>query len=225
MLKKTRIDRALALAFGGGVVFGALAPQALAQRVEITGSSIRQISSETALPVTVLKTDELAKAGVTNAEQALAFITSNQAGITSARSVGESNGGASYADLRGLGPARTLVLLNGKRLVMNPYDSGTSPSAVDLNTIPYGAVDRIEVLNDGASALYGSDAIAGVINFITKTEYQGLTLSGSAQLPTRHLCHRRHRLAQRAEVEFVCGPDLSQAAAAECAGSGFRENL
>jgi iron complex outermembrane receptor protein len=184
MFKKTRIDRALALVFGGSLAFGALAPESLAQRVEITGSSIRQISSETALPVTVLKVDELAKAGVTNAEQALAFVTSNQSAVNSARSVGESNGGASFADLRGLGPARTLVLLNGKRLVMNPYDSGTSPSAVDLNTIPYGAVDRIEVLNDGASALYGSDAIAGVVNFITKTEYQGLTLTGSAQLPT-----------------------------------------
>ncbi|MBN8493386.1 MAG: TonB-dependent receptor [Burkholderiales bacterium] len=179
MIKMRALDKALLLAFGT-VLSGTLPAQA---QVTITGSSIRQISSETALPVTVLKADELAKAGVTNAEQALAFVTSNQSSINSAFSVGGVNGGASFADLRGLGPARTLVLLNGKRLVMNPYDSGNA-SGVDLNTIPYGAIDRIEVLNDGASALYGSDAVAGVVNFITRTEYQGLSVSGSAQLPT-----------------------------------------
>jgi iron complex outermembrane recepter protein len=184
MFKKTKLDRSLMLAFGGSVVFGALAPTALAQRVEITGSSIRQISSETALPVTVLKTDELAKAGVTNAEQAMAFITSNQSVLNSASSLSGANGGASYADLRGLGAGRTLVLVNGKRMVNNPYDGGVG-TAVDLNTIPYGAVERIEVLNDGASAIYGSDAVAGVINFITRREFQGLRLEGSLSQPTQ----------------------------------------
>ncbi len=83
MFKKTPLCKGLMLAFGGSVVLGMLPSVAKAQRVEITGSSIRQISSETALPVTVLKTDDLAKAGVTNAEQALAFITSNQSSINS----------------------------------------------------------------------------------------------------------------------------------------------
>jgi iron complex outermembrane receptor protein len=183
MHKKTELTKALTLVFGGSMLLGLLAPAAKAQRVEITGSSIRQISSETALPVTVLKTEDLAKAGVTNAEQALAFITSNQSAINSAYSVGGSNGGASYADLRGLGPGRTLVLINGKRVVNNPYDGGVG-TAVDLNTIPYSAVERIEILNDGASAIYGSDAVAGVINFITRREYQGLTLEGSLSQPT-----------------------------------------
>jgi iron complex outermembrane recepter protein len=179
MIKMRALDKALLVAFGTAVA-GSM--PAMAQ-VTITGSSIRQISSETALPVTVLKAEDLAKAGVTSAEQALAFVTSNQSATNSAVSVGSVNGGASFADLRGLGAARTLVLLNGKRLVMNPYDSGGA-SAVDLNTIPYGAVERIEVLNDGASAIYGSDAIAGVVNFITRSEYQGLNLTGSASLPT-----------------------------------------
>jgi iron complex outermembrane recepter protein len=183
MHKKTELTKALTLAFGGSMMLGMLAPAAHAQRVEITGSSIRQISSETALPVTVLKTEDLARAGVTNAEQALAFITSNQSTINSAASVGGPNGGASYADLRGLGAGRTLVLVNGKRMVNNPYDGGIG-TAVDLNTIPYGAVERIEVLNDGASSIYGSDAVAGVINFITRRDYQGLTLEGSLSQPT-----------------------------------------
>ena len=186
MHKKTEITQALMLAFGGSMLLGLLAPAAQAQRVEITGSSIRQIAAESALPVTVLKTDELAKAGVTNAEQALAFITSNQSKYNSSASIGNSIGGASYADLRGLGAGRTLVLVNGKRMVNNPYYGGVNvDSAVDLNTIPYGAVERIEVLNDGASSIYGADAVAGVINFITRREFQGLTLEGSLSQPTQ----------------------------------------
>lgn len=182
MHKKTEICRALMLAFGGSVVLGAVTPSASAQSVTITGSSIRQISSESALPVTVLKAEDLAKAGVTNAEQALAFVTSNQSTINTATGVPSPNGGQSNADLRGLGGARTLVLFNGKRMVANPYDTGDA-SAVDLNTIPYGAVDRIEVLNDGASAIYGSDAIAGVVNFITRREFQGLELNAALAQP------------------------------------------
>jgi len=177
MFRKTKIGHALMLALGG-----ALLPAAVAQRVEITGSSIRQISSESSLPVTVLKTEDLAKAGVTNAEQAMAFITSNQSSVNTASSVAGNVGGASFADLRGLGAGRTLVLVNGKRMVANSYDSG-GDTAVDLNTIPYGAVERIEVLNDGASAIYGSDAVAGVVNFITRREYQGLMLNGSLSQP------------------------------------------
>ena len=184
MYKKTEICKALMLAFGGTVALGLLPGMAEAQRVEVTGSSLRQISAESALPVTVLRTDELAKAGVTNAEQAMAFITSNQSTLNSASSISGSNGGASYADLRGLGAARTLVLINGKRMINNPYDGGVG-TAVDLNTIPYGAVERIEILNDGASAIYGSDAVAGVINFITRREFQGLTLEGSLSQPTQ----------------------------------------
>ena len=186
MHKKTEITRSLMLAFGGSVWLGSFVAPAQAQRVEITGSSIRQISSETALPVTVLKTEDLARAGVTNAEQALAFITSNQSSVTAAASIGDSIGGVAYADLRGLGAGRTLVLVNGKRMVNNPYYGGVDvASAVDLNTIPYGAVERIEVLNDGASSIYGADAVAGVVNFITRREFQGLTLEGSLTQPTQ----------------------------------------
>ncbi len=181
MSSRSRICKAAVLAMGGGAMIGGW-PAAQAERVEITGSSIRQISGEAALPITVIKTEDLAKAGVTNAEQALSFITSNQSSINTATSISGINGGASNADLRGLGASRTLVLVNGKRMVANSYDSG-GVTAVDLNTIPYGAVERIEVLNDGASAIYGSDAVAGVVNFITRREYQGLTLNGSLSQP------------------------------------------
>ncbi len=107
------------------------------------------------------------------------LITQGSAGLVSSGSVSQTNGAASYASLRNLGAQRTLVLLNGKRVVSNPY----SAVAVDLNTLPLAALDRIEVLSDGASSIYGTDAIAGVINFITRREYQGITIGGDVQIP------------------------------------------
>lgn len=189
MWKRTRLSLAIGAAFGAGLT--GMAPGAWAQapapatpqsleRVEITGSLLRRIEGETALPVTVLKTEELARAGVTSAEQAVQYISQNQQSTVTANSVGASNGGASFADLRGLGAARTLVLVNGKRIVNNPY--GTV--SVDLNALPFVAIDRIEVLTDGASAIYGTDAVAGVINFITRREYQGFNVSAETVLPT-----------------------------------------
>ena len=185
MFKRTKICSGLMLAFGGSIalsVLPALAQQAPAQleRVEVTGSSIKRLASEQSLPVTILKVEDLSRVGVTNAQQALNFVAQNQASVVTSNSVGASNGGQSNADLRGLGISRTLVLVNGKRMVNNPYQS----AAVDLNTIPFGAIDRIEVLTDGASAIYGSDAIAGVVNFITRKEYTGFGVSGSGSLPT-----------------------------------------
>lgn len=185
MFKKTRLCKGLLLAFGGTMALGALPAHAQdaqatqLDRVEITGSSIKRLASEAALPVQVIKADDLAKAGVTNAEQALSFVSANQSSTTTTTSVGSSTGGAAFADLRGLGASRTLVLVNGKRIVNNPYLT----AAVDLNAIPFGAVDRIEVLTDGASAIYGSDAIAGVVNFITRKEYSGISASASGSWP------------------------------------------
>ena len=121
----------------------------------------------------------LSLAGVTNAQEALSFVSANQSSTPTTTSVGASTGGASFADLRGLGDSRTLVLVNGKRMVNNPYLA----AAVDLNAIPFGAVERIEVLTDGASAIYGSDAIAGVVNFITRKEYSGISASASGNWP------------------------------------------
>ena len=185
MLKRTRLSLAVGAVFGAGFV--GFAPQALAQtapaqtmdKVEITGSLIRRIEGETSQPITVLKASDLEKAGVTNAEQALQFVAQNQGATTSSQSAGVSNGGAAYANLRSLGDGRTLVLLNGKRIVNNPY----SALSVDLNTIPLVAIDRIEVLADGASATYGTDAIAGVVNFITRKEYQGFNIGANYQVP------------------------------------------
>jgi len=176
MFQRTKICSGLLIAFGG---LAALAPSAFAQddqavqRVEITGSSIKRIDAETSVPVTVLKADDLKKQGVTTVEQILQSVAAVQVQTTTSQVVGSGSGGASFADLRGLGANKTLVLLNGRRIANNAFDS----SAPDLNMIPFAAIERVEVLRDGASSLYGTDAISGVINFITRKDYRGGTLT------------------------------------------------
>ena len=139
------------------------------EEVVVTGSMIKRVNAETAEAVTSIKMDDLKDLGVSTVEQALAMVTSNNATITTASNIATFNGGASVASLRGMGATKTLVLLDGQRLANNV----TVGSGVDLNTIPFEAIDHIEVLREGASSLYGSDAIAGVINFITKKNLQG----------------------------------------------------
>ncbi|MCY4745820.1 TonB-dependent receptor [Pelomonas sp. UHG3] len=148
------------------------------ERVEVTGSSIKRIDGEAALPVDVIKRADIDKAGVTTAAELLQKITSNVGGLTDGASVTDQTGGQrgfNGANLRGLGVSSTLVLLNGRRLAN--FASPGDNAGVDLNNIPTGAIQRVEVLKDGASAIYGTDAMGGVINFITRKDYQGADLS------------------------------------------------
>jgi iron complex outermembrane receptor protein len=156
-------------------------PQQL-ERVEITGSAIKRIDAETSVPVTVLKTEDLKKEGVTTVQQILERVSAAQQSVGTSQSIGSGTGGAAFADLRGLGQNKTLVLLNGRRISNNAIDG----SAPDLNMIPFAALDRVEVLRDGASALYGSDAVGGVINFITKRDFTGVIISGGFDIPQQH---------------------------------------
>jgi iron complex outermembrane recepter protein len=139
------------------------------QEVVITGTMIKRVNAETAEAITVLKSDALKDQGVENLEQALSTLTSANPSVNIASAVGSFSGGGTYADLRGLGRGRTLVMLDGQRLSPNAFDG----QGVDLSGIPFSAIDSIQVLREGASALYGSDAIAGVVNFITKKNFQG----------------------------------------------------
>ena len=161
----------------GPVVAQEAQPQQPIQRVEITGSSIKRIAKEGALPVEIITRKQLADQGIVSAEQLIMTLNVNgngsdnlasNADVTSGAQRG--NNGASSANLRGQGADSTLVLLNGRRVATY----GMKGSTVDLNSIPFAAVERIEVLKDGASAIYGTDAIGGVINFILKKNYQGL---------------------------------------------------
>jgi iron complex outermembrane receptor protein len=146
-------------------------------RVEITGSAIRRIESETALPVQVISRADIEKVGVTTASEILARLSSNVNGLTDAGSIsdGKDQRGFNSANLRGIGTSSTLVLLNGRR--MANFASPGDDAGVDLNNIPAAAIQRVEVLLDGASALYGTDAIGGVINFITRKDFQGVELN------------------------------------------------
>lgn len=142
-------------------------------RIEVTGSRIRQVDIETAQPVTFITRQEIEKQGFQSVGDILQNVTSTGTPPISRAaplSSGENVGGT-YISLRNLGAARTLVLLNGKRLGI------TTAGLADISTIPAAAVERIEVLKDGASAVYGSDAISGVINVITRTNYEGAAAS------------------------------------------------
>ncbi|MDR7050673.1 iron complex outermembrane receptor protein [Duganella sp. 3397] len=156
------------------------------QRVEVTGSSIKRLVSETANPLTVFRADDFVKQGLTTAQEVLDRIPSNSSSFGAGNAVGGNSsglptGGQASADLRGLGGDKTLVLLNGRRIANHPYDG----ASVDLNIIPVTALERVEVLRDGASAIYGTDAIGGVINFITKRNVKTTTITAEAIAPRK----------------------------------------
>ncbi len=181
MFQRTKICTGLLLAFGSIAVY-AQDNQAV-QRVEITGSSIKRVDAETALPIQTVTREDIAKLGVTSTEQLLQTVSANSsAGATnSSQNAGQATYGLTSASLRGLGANRTLVLVNGRRLANYATDGTT----VDINSIPVSAIDRVEVLKDGASGVYGSDAVAGVINFILRKDFKGVELSGQYGQPTR----------------------------------------
>lgn len=182
MFKRTQISTCALLALGGAFVVPAAPAFAQApQRIEITGSAIKRVDAETAVPVTILKVEELKAQGVTTVEQIMASLSSVQMTQGSSQQVGAGTGGAAFADLRGLGQSKTLVLLNGRRIANNAIDG----SAPDLNMIPFAAIERVEVLRDGASSLYGTDAIGGVINFITRRDFQGGVATVGADRPEK----------------------------------------
>ncbi len=174
MFKRTKVSAAAALVLGG---LAAIAAQPVVaqetQRIEITGSAIRRIAVEGALPVQVLKQEDIARSGATSVTDLLQRLPAIQGGFGEASAVGS---GAAFngVSIHNIGDTRTLVLLNGRRLAMYGGQSFTGfGAAIDLNSIPASSIERIEILTDGASALYGADAIAGVVNFITKRDVTG----------------------------------------------------
>ncbi|MBJ7309694.1 TonB-dependent receptor domain-containing protein [Rugamonas sp. CCM 8940] len=191
MMKETVLSRSLRLVFSGGVAvgFGLMGQTAMAQdaaqgqsiqRVEITGSSIKRIAKEGALPVQTLSNADIAKSGAKSVEDLVQALPSMQGFTTSAESVNGGGGGAQTASIHSIGAGYTLVLLNGRRMA-----SYTAGSAVNLASIPLSAVERVEILTDGASALYGADAIAGVINFILKKNQQDFNVEGTYSSPQK----------------------------------------
>ena len=182
MFKKKAVSAAALLALGA-VAPGMVSAQEGAQqleRVEVTGSSIKRISGESALPIQTITAADIAKTGYTSVTDVIQNMPAMQGFTTNSQSVNGGGGGAATASLHALGSSYTLVLLNGRRLA--PYTTG---STVNLNSIPLAAIERVEVLTDGASALYGSDAIAGVVNFITKKDSTSGALNANIYIPQK----------------------------------------
>ena len=148
------------------------------EKFVVTGSLIKRLADEGSLPVQVLSRQDMEQQGIASAEQMIMAININGNGLDNLASNSDvvsgaqrGNNGASSANLRGQGNGATLVLLNGRRIASHGLNGGV----VDLNSIPFAALERVEILKDGASAIYGTDAIGGVINFILRTNYTGLS--------------------------------------------------
>jgi iron complex outermembrane receptor protein len=155
-------------------------------RVEVTGSNIKRIEGEGALPVQIISRGEIDRSGATNAMEIMNLISANNSAgnVSVGNVIGATTFSNQTASLRGLGGSSTLVLVNGKRL--GTFSGGiTSAEGVNLAAIPFSAIERVEVLKDGASAIYGSDAIGGVINFITRTQFTGVDATAWYGTPTR----------------------------------------
>jgi iron complex outermembrane recepter protein len=148
----------------------AYAAEQTIQEVVVTGSRIAQPNLETTSPVTQVTADDIAVQGVTRVEDLINQLP--QAFAAQNASVSNGATGTATVNLRALGSARTLVLIDGRRM---PY-GGVTNSAADLNQIPAAMVERVEVLTGGASAAYGSDAIGGVVNFIMKKDFEGVSV-------------------------------------------------
>ncbi|AOS95626.1 Colicin I receptor precursor [Microbulbifer aggregans] len=167
------------------------APVALAQQaqateerelelVEVTGSHIKRAEMDGPSPVASLSADDIAATGVTDLIGLFSKLPISGQGTfsTQANSSDDTANGGSSVSLRGLGADSTLILVNGRRVSVSPFAKNIDTAFVDINNIPLAAIERVDVLKDGASATYGSDAIAGVINIILRDDFDGVELSG-----------------------------------------------
>ncbi len=174
--------RQVAAALGVGGLAMVVAAPSVAQdiRVNVTGTNIKRVDTETAAPIETITREDIQRTGFQTISEVVRSITANNNGtIANEWSFGFPSGGAGVS-LRGLGSNNTLVLLNGRRLANYGLADDGHYSFVDLNQIPFDAVERIEILKDGASAIYGSDAVAGVVNVILRQQYTGFTANASA---------------------------------------------
>jgi len=184
--KKVASALAYMLGVGGAMSLIAAPAQAADIKVDVTGSNIKRVEGEGALPVQVLTKEDIERSGATTAYELLNFVSANNSGgnVSLGNVIGSTTLSAQTASLRGLGGQATLVLVNGKR-VQSFSGELQGVYGVNLDTIPFSAIERVEVLKDGASAIYGSDAIGGVINFIMRQDYQGYEVEGQYGSPTR----------------------------------------
>ncbi len=151
------------------------------ERIEVTGSRINRTDLESAQPIVVISNDDMKAQGFTNAFEALQGLAQNT-GTVQGNEFGAQGGFTPNADvisLRGFGPGYTLILVNGRRISENPTPYNGQSNFVNLNSLPVAAIERIEIITNGASAIYGSDAVAGVVNVILKKDIETTTVTAS----------------------------------------------
>jgi iron complex outermembrane receptor protein len=177
MFKRTTVSAGVLIALGGALMPAlAQTTQQPTQRIEITGSAIKRTTAEGPAPVEIYTRKEIERTGATTITELVKNIASldidDQGDLTGNS---PSGSGTTNLQIRGLSERNLLVLLNGRRLPVNAlHDGSGAGAAVDVNSIPVSALERVEILKDGGSAIYGADAVAGVINFITRKNFTGL---------------------------------------------------
>ena len=183
MFRRTVLSTAVTVALGSSVASSAAYSNENSveklEKIQVTGSRISRVDVEGATPVTVISREDLERSGQLTVADVLRNTTFNSFGSFSERS-GSTAQSQAFLNMRGLGANRTLVLLNGKRM---PQSGARGDGAVNINALPAAAVERIEILTDGASAVYGSDAIGGVVNIILKSDYEGVNLTVGGASP------------------------------------------
>lgn len=188
MIKKKQLVVAIAATFvTSGLAYAQTpattpAPAQKVERVEVTGSNIKRTDSETATPITIITREEIVKSGASTLNEVLQNVTASGLGSFSETNTNlSSGGGAAGISLRGLGASYTLVLLDGRRVAPSGFGGSTGVATfTDLNAIPVSMIDRIEVLRGSASAVYGADAVGGVINVILRRDFKGGEVSAFA---------------------------------------------
>ena len=177
--KKTSVALSISAALLASQSFSAVASDEEIERIEITGSHIKRTDMEGPSPVTSLNAADIQKTGVTDLISLFTKLPISGQGTfsTQGNSSDDTANGGSSVSLRGLGADSTLILVNGRRVSVSPFAKGIDTAFVDLNNIPLAAIKRVDILKDGASATYGSDAIAGVVNIILKDDFDGVEVS------------------------------------------------
>ncbi|WP_448212129.1 TonB-dependent receptor plug domain-containing protein [Colwellia sp. MEBiC06753] len=180
--KKTSLALSISAALLASQSFNVVAAETEeeVERIQITGSHIKRTSMEGPSPVTSLSSEDIQKTGVTDLISLFTKLPISGQGTfsTQANSSDDTANGGSSVSLRGLGADSTLILVNGRRVSVSPFAKGIDTAFVDINNIPLSAIKRVDILKDGASATYGSDAVAGVINIVLRDDVDGVELSG-----------------------------------------------
>lgn len=186
-IKRKQLPAALLLALGSMVAADAYAQQAQkVEKIEVTGSNIKRVDAETAEPIIVINREEIQNSGKASVNEYLQTLSVNGMGALPTSFGNGFAAGATAISLRGLGANATLVLVNGRRLPLYPRADDFQKMFSDLSSVPMEAVERIEILKDGASAIYGSDALAGVVNIILRKDFTGVTASAEAGTSRYH---------------------------------------